>query len=316
MRKSRRPIVIASRASRLARIQAQLVGKMLQHHHPDVVVDYRWIESEGDRQTEPLTEAGGKGLFVRSIEQAVLDGRADLAVHSLKDLPAERGPALSLAAVPLREDPRDCLIARSGADTIEQLRRGAVVGTTSPRRSALLRRLRPDLLVRPLRGNVQTRLEKVLGGQEYDATLLAVAGLNRLGLSQHARGAIDPAMILPAASQGALALQCRPDDHLTLRRCLPLNHAVSAFAVQVERQIVAALEGDCRSPVAVLAEPAERDGEAGCRVRVQCVSGDGRDCVQADQWLGGKQITRPLRRMVEELRRRGAHQVIRRRSSF
>ncbi len=205
VRRSRKPIVIASRRSRLARVQAEMVGRALARLHPRVAVEYRWIESEGDRTTGSLVAHGGKGLFTRALEQALLNREADLAVHSLKDLPAQDTPGLKIAAIPKRADVRDCLVARDGVTTIEQLPEQAVVGTSSPRRAAQLRRLRPDARVVPIRGNVETRLAKVLDSADdmpYDATLLAVAGLVRLGVTDQPYHPLAVEQILPAASQG------------------------------------------------------------------------------------------------------------------
>ena len=290
MRRSRKPIIIASRRSRLARVQAEAVGAALGRLHPHARVEFRWIESEGDQLTSvALADAGGKGLFVRAIERALLQGEADVAVHSMKDLPAaaaELTPGLVVAAVPPRADVRDCLVTRTAARTIDELPQGACVGTSSPRRAAQLRRRRPDLRVQPMRGNIETRLAKVTDpgrGEPFDATLLAVAGLTRAGLAEHAQLPIDPDVLLPAAGQGALAVQCRMDDHVTLRRCLPLNDAPSSEAVHAERRIVAALRGDCHSPIAVLAEPTWDGRTPGLRLRARVLSPDGGRCIEADQ---------------------------------
>ncbi len=310
MRKSRRPIVIASRRSALAQAQAQAVGAALSRLHPGVEVRYLWITSQGDQATQTsLAEMGGKGLFVKAVEQPLLSGEADLAVHSLKDVPVTMTPGLMLAAVPMRGDVRDCLIARPGIDSIDKLPSGAAVGTSSPRRAAQLKRLRPDLSFHLLRGNVQTRLAKVLQSGELDATLLAVAGLTRLGLGRHAQLPIDPSVILPAAGQGALALQCRMDDHVTLSRCLPLNHTVTGEAVHAERQIIGGLAGDCHSPIAVYAQPL---GEASLEflVRVRVLAGDGSQCLDLEERCTAKTLRRVVKGMVKTLRQRGSDQVL------
>lgn len=256
-------MIIASRASSLARCQAQWVGAVLGSCHRGLKIQYEWIESEGDRLfDQSLTSSGGKGLFTSAVERALIQKKADLAVHSMKDLPstdpADRRP-LIIAAVPRRADPHDCLISRDGAAGIEQLPHGAVLGTSGPRRAAQAKRLRPDLRIEPLRGNIETRLRKIQegalspDGYRYDAALMAVAGLQRAGLCDKAKQVLRFNDVLPAAAQGALALQCRADDHRTLRLTLPLNDPVSAQAVHMERLIVAALHGDCHSPIAVLA---------------------------------------------------------------
>lgn len=311
MRRSRRPLVIASRRSPLARAQAEMVGAALQRLHPAVEIGYAWVESAGDRHKDrSLAEAGGKGLFTGAVEAEVLAGRADLAVHSMKDLPArasEVTAGLAVAAVPMREDVRDCLVSHHGAATLDALPRGAKLGTASPRRAAQVLRLRPDLVIELIRGNIETRLAKVLERKEFDATLLAVAGLNRGGLSRHARHAIDPSILLPAAGQGALALQCRADDHVTLTRCLPLNHAATAAAAHAERAVVAGLDGDCHSAIAALAEV----GPLEIRLRVRVLSKDGQRVAEADQTLPLRRAGKLAEGVLKELRGKGAEKLLR-----
>ena len=315
MRKSRRPIVIASRQSRLARAQAEAVGSALSRLHPTIEVHYKWILTEGDQQVDrDLSSEGGKGLFVKAVEQALLREDADLAVHSLKDLPVRATTGLVLAAVPARGDARDCLVARNDLTSIDQLPHGAIVGTSSPRRAAQLKRLRPDLSIQPLRGNVETRLRKVLQERAYDATLLSVAGLQRCGLSEHAGNVIDPSLVLPAAGQGALALQCRMDDHVTLTRCLPLNDTVTGEAVHAERQIVAGLEGDCHSPIAVYAEPL---GSAALEyvIRVRVLAPDDGACVELVERSAAKRVRRLVKDMIASLKTGGAPALLARASA-
>lgn len=315
MRKSRRPIVIASRRSRLARAQAQAVGTALGRLHPTIEVRYHWIESEGDRVTDTdLSGIGGKGLFVKAVEEALLRGEADLAVHSLKDVPVTSTPGLVIAAIPVRGDARDCLVARHGVTTVGALHQGAVIGTSGPRRAAQLKRLRPDLIIQPLRGNVETRVQKVLGGEDYDATLMAVAGLQRSGLGEHASCPVDPSIILPAAGQGALALQCRMDDHVTLSRCLPLNDTVTGEAVHAERQIVAGLGGDCHSPIAAYVAPV---GEAALEfsIRVRVLGADGEPCLSVEQTSSARGIRRVVKQIVRQLIADGAKNVLRQASA-
>jgi len=311
LRRSKRPILIASRRSPLARVQAEMIGTRLAHLHSHVEVAYVWIESEGDRFTNAsLADVGGKGLFVRAIERALLQEKADIAVHSLKDLPAnplEVTQGLTIAAVPRRADPHDCLVTPQGHATIDALPRGANVGTSSPRRAAQLRRLRPDLAVEPIRGNVETRLRKVLKDGAHEATLLAVAGLERAGLSEHAGHKIDTNVILPAAGQAAIAIQCRGDDHITLRRCLPLNDTDTSQAVHAERQVVASLRGDCHSPIAVFAEP---DGDT-MRLRARVLSPDGATLVEADECGKLSQAGRLVKKVIKALREGGADAVLR-----
>jgi hydroxymethylbilane synthase len=320
VRRSRKPIVIAARRSTLARTQAELVGAALGRLHPRLAIEFRWIESEGDLVTSSLADAGGKGLFTRAIEQALLDGRADIAVHSMKDLPSSDTPGLTIAATPKRADVRDCLISPTAVRSIDALPRGAVVGTSSPRRGAQLLRLRPDLRIEPIRGNVETRIHKVLGeagASTFDATLLAAAGLSRLGLGEHLEGAVDTDEVLPAACQGALAIQCRADDSVTLTRTLPLNDATTATAVHAERRVVAALEADCHSPLAVLVEPVEPQQRGkrkpvgpDYRVRIRALSPDGRQCLEVDQQAPMKQLRRLIKDVVKDLKSQGAVEVM------
>jgi len=312
LRKSRRPIVIASRQSPLARAQAEAVGAALARLHPTVPVSYVWVESEGDRLADAaLADAGGKGLFAGAVEREVLNGNADLAVHSLKDLPVERGvgrpTGLVIAAIPPREDVRDCLISQTGAASLDALPQGATLGTASPRRTAQALRVRPDLQIKLIRGNIETRLRKVIEEKQYDATLLAVAGLKRAGLGHHAKFTIDPGVMLPAACQGALAIQCRADDHVTLLRCLPLNHAQTATTAHVERDIVAALHGNCHSAIAALAEPTA----AGVRVRVRVLSRDGTRCIEAADESPLKAMGKMSKRVINALMGQGAVGVLR-----
>ncbi len=293
------------------------MGALLITQNPGLIVEYLWLTSEGDRHTETsLADHGGKGLFVRAIEQALLKGDADLAVHSLKDLPARpvgNSRKLVLAAIPPRADPADCLIARGGHTMLHELPHGAVLGTASPRRASQLRRIRPDLHLELIRGNIDTRLQKVLTGaaspsglRHYDATLLAVAGLQRAGLVAHSRCAVDMNLVLPAAGQGALALQCRRDDHDTLWRCASLNDPITAAAVQAERQIVAGLAGDCHAPIAVLAQPSER----GYRLRARVLSHDGTQMVEADVQCPAKGLGRCAKAVLKDLLSRGAMTVM------
>jgi hydroxymethylbilane synthase len=305
--------VIASRQSDLARVQAGLVGRMLGRLHAGVSVEYRWVESAGDRLRGSLSDQGGKGMFVKSVEAELLAGRADVAVHSLKDLPASDTPGLTIAAVPRRADARDALISRGGATTIEALAEGAVVGSASPRRVAQLRRLRGDLRFELLRGNVPTRLAAVLddhrnGHARIDATLLAVAGLRRLDLLGRSTGVVPLEAMLPAACQGALGVQCRADDHVTVTRLLPLNHAASSSAVHAERQIVSGLGASCHSALGVLVnwEQGARIGSSEeVSVWVRAMSGDGGEMVEVRRRCAGKRLRHCVRAVVQEVRERG-----------
>ena len=248
---------LGTRGSLLARTQSQIVANAVEKAHPGVHVELVTIRTSGDRILDrPLHDVGGKGLFTKEIEQALLAGEIDFAVHSFKDVPVtmplvdESG--LVVAAVPGREDVRDVLVAE-GAPTVDALPQGARVGTGSLRRRCQLLARRPDLRVELVRGNIDTRLRKVREKQ-YDAILLAAAGLNRASLFDHSwMSMVDVEIMLPAPGQGALALQCRRDDERTRELLAALNHADTAECVAAERALVAALQADCHSPVAALA---------------------------------------------------------------
>lgn len=326
MRRSRKPIVIASRQSPLARVQAEMVGRGLSRLHPSLEVRYVWVTSEGDQiATGSLAERGGKGLFTRSVEQAVLEGKADIAVHSMKDLPAdELTPGLQIAAVPRRADVRDALLTAAGPIGLDQLADDAVVGTTSPRRAAQLLRHKPGLQIKLLRGNVGTRLAKLAGdpakgiAKEADATLLAIAGLSRLGLRDLLAQPLPVETMLPAACQGALAIQCRRDDHVSLTRLLPLNDPQASTAIHTERDIVAGLGADCHSPVAVLAEqvdPAQTKATRNAdshwfRVRVRVLSPDGSRLAEADQQCKTQDLRRMVKQILKDLNAQGAKEML------
>lgn len=309
MRRSRRPIRIASRQSQLARAQAQAVGRVLSKLHPDVALEYIWIESEGDQRLEAsLANSGGKGLFTKAVERALLANIADIAVHSLKDLPTDLTPGLSIAAMPKRGNAYDCLISEK-ASTLEELPPSATVGTSSPRRRAQLLRIRPDLIVTDMRGNIGTRMAKVLDRQEFDATLLAVAGLQRAQMGQFANKPIDPKIMVPAASQGALGIQCRTDDHVSISRCLPLNHTQTALAVHVERNIIDKLNGDCHSPIAAYCYPTDAEGRH-FEIVARVLSYDGQQCIESTAKGEGKLLAKLTTQIIDQLLEKGATDLL------
>jgi hydroxymethylbilane synthase len=245
-------LTYATRRSPLALAQCRAFVARLQAAHPDLELVELQVVTSGDRiQDRPLSEVGGKGLFVKEIEEALLDGRADLAVHSIKDVPGVLPPRLLIGCVPVREDPRDALVApRHGS--LAALPPGARVGTSSLRRSVSLGRTRHDLQILPIRGNVDTRLGKVDGGQ-FDAIVLARAGLVRLGLGERVTEVLEPDVSLPAVGQGALGIECREDDTETRGRLAALHDEATAVCVAAERGVLVALEGDCKTPLAALA---------------------------------------------------------------
>jgi hydroxymethylbilane synthase len=245
------PLVIGTRGSPLALAQAQQVRDRLAAAHalPAERIELEVIRTTGDTiRDRPLTDAGGKGLFTKEIEEALLAGAIDLAVHSAKDMPTILPPGLAIAAVLAREDARDVFISRK-AKTLADLPHGATVGTASLRRQALVKRLRADLEVVPLRGNVETRLRKLADG-EVDAILLALAGLKRLGLAAAATAVLPVDEFLPAVGQGIIAIEARGDDERALALVAAVNHADTAAALTAERAYLAVLEGSCRTPIA------------------------------------------------------------------
>jgi hydroxymethylbilane synthase len=308
VRPSRRDIVIATRKSKLALTQSETIGRWIHRLNPRVNLRLQPMESEGDKITDhPLAALGGKGLFTRSIEQALLKGEADIAVHSYKDMPTELTTGLIVAATPAREAAHDVLISAK-ADDLRSLPKGATLGTCSPRRAAQAMRLRGDLKIVPMRGNVDTRVRKAIEDGEVDAVLLAAAGLKRLGLESHLAKPVPFEQVLPAAGQGALAIQCRVDDHVTLRRCLPLSDAATSTAVNAERAVAAALGADCHSPIAVLAEAA---GGGLLRLRARVLSIDGKTCLEADQTGSTKKLRDLVAEVAGLLIDQGAVKVLR-----
>ncbi|EFL50993.1 porphobilinogen deaminase [Solidesulfovibrio fructosivorans JJ]] len=242
-------LVIATRGSKLALWQANHVAARLKEAHPGLAVDLLPIKTKGDRILDvPLAKVGGKGLFVKEIEEALLDGRADLAVHSMKDVPAEQPAGLVVGITPKREDPCDMLLSVA-YDGLDALPEGAKVGTSSLRRKAQLTALRPDLAIVDLRGNLDTRVGKLTDGL-FDAIVVARAGLNRLGLSAPKSERLCPPRFLPAAAQGALGIEYRFDDRETAAMLAFFDHPESRDAVAAERAFLGRLEGGCQVPIA------------------------------------------------------------------
>lgn len=239
---------IATRQSPLALWQAHYVRDELIRFHPDLRVELVPMVTRGDIMLDtPLAKVGGKGLFVKELERALQEDRADIAVHSMKDVTVSFPDGLGLAVLCEREDPRDAFVSPHYA-SLDALPAGSVVGTSSLRRQCQLREKRPDLIVRDLRGNVGTRLGKLDNG-EYDAVILAAAGLKRLKMEDRIRMAIDPAESLPAVGQGAVGIECRLDDERTLALLAPLHHRETALRVSAERAMNARLEGGCQVPI-------------------------------------------------------------------
>ncbi|MEG2358134.1 hydroxymethylbilane synthase [Acinetobacter sp.] len=240
---------IATRQSPLALWQAEHIKARLEALHADLTVELVTFVTQGDKILDtPLAKIGGKGLFVKELEAALLDGRADLAVHSMKDVPMALPEGLALAVTCEREDPLDAFVSNT-CSHFDELPQGAKVGTSSLRRKCQILKQRPDLQIIDLRGNVGTRLSKLDAGN-YDAIILASAGLKRLGLAERIRHAIQPELSLPAVGQGALGLECRAGDQAVLNLILPLMHAGTDSCVRAERAFNAYLEGGCQVPIA------------------------------------------------------------------
>ncbi|WP_281559161.1 hydroxymethylbilane synthase [Thalassomonas sp. RHCl1] len=239
---------IATRKSALALWQAEYVKAQLEHFHPQVTVELVPMTTKGDIILDtPLAKVGGKGLFVKELEVAMLENRADIAVHSMKDVPVDFPPGLGLEIICPREDPRDAFVSNK-YDKLAELPQGAIVGTSSLRRQCQLKELRPDLDIRDLRGNVNTRLRKLDDG-EYDAIILASAGLIRLEMSERISDYIEPEVMLPANGQGAVGIECRTDDDTIKALLAPLEDLATRQRVLAERAMNKALEGGCQVPI-------------------------------------------------------------------
>jgi len=249
-------LTFATRKSALALAQSRAFVRALHERVPDLLIEELHIVTSGDRFTEhKLQDIGGKGLFVKELEEALLDGRADFAVHSIKDVPSELAPNLAIVCVPRREDPRDVLVTRGAK--LSDLPKGARVGTSSLRREVSLRAARPDLTIEPLRGNVDTRLRRVEEGA-FDGVVLARAGLVRLGIEARATETLEIDVSLPAVGQGALGIECRSDDAATRVILANLHDEQAAITVAAERGVMVAVGGSCRMPIA--AHAIRRDG--------------------------------------------------------
>ncbi|MES9811558.1 MAG: hydroxymethylbilane synthase [Candidatus Thiodiazotropha sp.] len=242
-------ITIATRKSPLAMWQAEHVAAELKRVHPDIQVELMGMTTQGDKILDtPLAKIGGKGLFIKELEQGLISGEADIAVHSMKDVPVELPSGLHLSVIMRREDPRDAFVSNR-YQSIDRLPQGACVGTSSLRRQCQLAEVRPDLVINSLRGNVNTRLRKLDDG-EYDAIILAAAGLKRLGFEDRITALIGPEQSLPAIGQGAVGIECRVDDPRINDLIAPLHHAETAYCLGAERAMNQRLNGGCQVPIA------------------------------------------------------------------
>lgn len=301
-------MIFVTRPSRLARWQTQAVIREIQRHYPTIGIEEKTITTRGDKiKEQPLPEIGGKGLFTKELEAELLHGRAQAAVHSLKDLPLEDTAGLMIAAIPPRADARDVLISRAGF-TLETLPKGAIVGTSSLRRSSQLLAFRSDLKPKPLRGNIDTRLRKAMNG-EYDAIVVAGAGLIRLGLEEYICEWLPYDLMLPAPGQGALAVQCATADQPTRKILQVLEDEASRAAVSAERSFLMGLGGGCSLPIGAYASVTHQ-GNGTLKIFLQgvVVALDGKRTIKVqgednDAWRLGKNL-------AEEALQRGARDLL------
>ena len=298
---------LGTRASQLATTQSQAVADAITAAS-GVPVQLVHISTEGDRSAAAIAQLGGTGVFVTAIRQALLEGTVDVAVHSYKDLPTLPEPGLTIAAVPPREDPRDALVARDGL-TLGELPPGSSVGTGAPRRVAQLRALGLGLEVVPIRGNVDTRMSRVVPG-DLDAVVLARAGLARLGRLSAVTETLDPLQVLPAPAQGALAVECRSDDERTRQLLAVLDDAGTRACVVAERTTLAALEAGCSAPVAAYAELAEGEDGPELFLRASVTALDGSDGVRGSTTAPPGEAERLGRELAAELLDRGAAELM------
>lgn len=270
-------LIIASRESRLAMWQAEHVRDRLAALYPACTIEILGMTTRGDQILDrALSKVGGKGLFVKELEMAMAEGRADIAVHSLKDVPMDLPEGFALAAILEREDPRDAFVSNDFS-SLDELPAGAVVGTSSLRRQALISARYPHLVIHPLRGNLDTRLRKLDQG-DYAAIILAAAGLKRLGLPQRIRAFLEPEQSLPAAGQGAMAIEISSDRPELLEWLAPLNHLATSQAVSAERSVSKAFGGSCQIPLAAFATVNEGD----MHLRAMVATPDGKRIASAE----------------------------------
>lgn len=303
---SKSTVRIATRKSPLALWQAEFVAAELRRVHPGLTVELVTMTTQGDKVLDsPLAKIGGKGLFVKELETSLLNGETDIAVHSMKDVPVELPEGLHLPVICVREDPRDAFVSGKYAH-IDELPQGARVGTSSLRRQCQLRQRRPDLVIQDLRGNVGSRLDKLDRG-DFDAIILAAAGLLRLNLGQRITQTLGTDIMLPAVGQGAVGIECRSNDPETLALLLPLNHGETQIRVTAERAMNHRLEGGCQVPIAGHAEL------SGNRLRLRGLVGrpDGSLLVRGEVSGPADQANQLGISLADDLLSRGAREILR-----
>jgi hydroxymethylbilane synthase len=298
-------LVIATRRSRLALWQAEHVATLLKKFHPGLNVELLPLSTRGDELLDRrLDQAGGKGLFVKELETAMAEGRADLAVHSIKDVPADLPPGFALAAITAREDPRDVFVSKK-FKSLQTMPKGATVGTSSLRRSSQITERFPHLEIRLLRGNVDTRIAKLDRG-EYDAIVLAAAGLTRLGLAARISARLEVDEMLPAPGQGALGVECLARSAELAALLAPLADQATTLCVRAERAVSRALGGSCTLPLAAYAEYLEKR----LRLRALVASSDGRRVIRCDLQGDAADPQGLGERAADDLRRQGAEEIL------
>jgi len=301
---------IATRKSALALWQAEYVKAQLEHFHADIIVELVPMTTKGDIILDtPLAKVGGKGLFVKELEVAMLENRADIAVHSMKDVPVEFPQGLGLEVICPREDPRDAFVSNT-VPTLSELPKGAIVGTSSLRRQCQIKALRPDLDIRDLRGNVNTRLRKLDDG-EYDAIILAAAGLIRLEMPERIREYIAPEVMLPANGQGAVGIECRSEDQKIKALLAPLACQETRMRVLAERAMNRALEGGCQVPIGSYAIIEENNGTEVIYLRGLVGATDGSEILRSEIRGSFTQAEDLGKQLAENLLSQGADQILR-----
>lgn len=298
-------LTIASRKSPLAIAQSDYVKQHLLNHHPELTIEIKGMLTQGDKLlATPLNKIGGKGLFVKELEKAILERRADIAVHSIKDMLMELPDGLGLATICKREDPRDVMVSNK-FESIDDLPQGAIVGTSSLRRQCQLLNLRPDLQIVPARGNVHTRLRKLDEG-EFDAMILAAAGLIRVDFHHRIKQYIDTEIMLPAAGQGAIGIECRVDDLPLLKTLAPLNDHNTQLCVTAERAITNRLGGSCQVPIGAYARLMNE------QIVIQALVGrpDGSEILRASKAVAPEDAAAGGIAVAEELINQGADNII------
>ena len=297
--------MIATRKSRLALWQAQHIAQLLQKSHSKIEVDLLPLSTRGDELIDRrLDDAGGKGLFIKELENAMAERRADLAVHSMKDMPAELPPGFALAAITQREDPRDALVSLK-YPSLGKMMKGSSIGTSSLRRQAQIGERHPGLEVRLLRGNVDTRLAKLDRG-EYDAIVLAAAGLVRLGLAGRIAARLEADEMLPAPGQGALGIECLADRAEVTALLAPLADSATSACVRAERTVSRLLGGSCTLPLAAFAEITNNQ----LRLRALVASPDGKRVIRSELEAGAADPEDLGERVAQDLRRQGAEEIL------